>query len=165
MMRSAVMALAACTLVAGCSDNDNPAGPSTAPLVFAASLSPANEVPAVSNAESSGRGAAQITIITISGGTVRFYVQLAGFPGDTRMQAAHIHRAGAGINGPVVVDTGIVAASPVVLNNGSVEFTSSAPIAAALLDEIVANPAGFYFNVHSPLNPGGFARGQLQRVQ
>ena len=33
------------------------------------------------------------------------------------------------------------------------------------IKQIVNNPAGFYFNVHSPLNPAGFARGQLQRVQ
>ena len=26
---------------------------------------------------------------------------------------------------------------------------------------IAANPAGFYFNVHTPLNPGGAVRGQL----
>ena len=33
--------------------------------------------------------------------------------------------------------------------------------AAALL----ANPSAFYFNIHSPMNPGGFARGQLERIQ
>ena len=26
---------------------------------------------------------------------------------------------------------------------------------------IVANPAGFYFNVHTAINPGGAVRGQL----
>jgi hypothetical protein len=30
---------------------------------------------------------------------------------------------------------------------------------------IINNPAGFYFSVHSPLHPGGFARGQLTRIQ
>jgi hypothetical protein len=29
---------------------------------------------------------------------------------------------------------------------------------------IIANPAGFYFNVHTALNPGGAVRGQLSRV-
>jgi len=29
----------------------------------------------------------------------------------------------------------------------------------------VNNPAAFYFNVHSPTNPGGVARGQLVRTQ
>ena len=27
------------------------------------------------------------------------------------------------------------------------------------------NPAGNYFNMHSPLNPGGAVRGQLTRVR
>ena len=31
--------------------------------------------------------------------------------------------------------------------------------------QIIANPASFYFNVHSTLNPGGVARGQLVKVQ
>jgi hypothetical protein len=39
------------------------------------------------------------------------------------------------------------------------------PADPALIQSIVANPSGFYFNVHSPLNPGGFSRGQLQRVE
>jgi hypothetical protein len=32
---------------------------------------------------------------------------------------------------------------------------------AATINSIVANPAGFYFNVHTTLNPGGVVRGQL----
>jgi hypothetical protein len=38
-------------------------------------------------------------------------------------------------------------------------------VPAALAQMIIDNPSGFYFNIHSPLNPGGFARGQLQQVQ
>jgi hypothetical protein len=30
---------------------------------------------------------------------------------------------------------------------------------------IMNNPGGFYFNVHTPLNPGGAVRGQLVRQQ
>jgi hypothetical protein len=29
------------------------------------------------------------------------------------------------------------------------------------MQSIIDNPANFYFNVHSSLNPGGVARGQL----
>jgi hypothetical protein len=36
-------------------------------------------------------------------------------------------------------------------------------MSAANAQAIVANPAGFYFNVHTPVNPGGAARGQLAR--
>ena len=162
MNRLALIALAACALVAGCGDDDNPGGPSGAPMVFSAILSPANEVPAVSNAESSGRGAMQVSI---AGNTATFYIQLTGFPGNTTMVGAHIHPGAAGVNGPVLLGTPVSAAAPVALTNGTLEYEASVPITDAVLQQILANPAGFYFNVHSPLNPGGFARGQLQRVQ
>jgi hypothetical protein len=35
----------------------------------------------------------------------------------------------------------------------------------AVFNAIINNPSGFYFNVHSTLNPGGVARGQLVKVQ
>ena len=160
MNRLLVTALALCVLGAGC--DDNPAGPSDRPLVFSTILSPGNEVPAVSNAESTGRGAAQITF---GDSTAHFYFQLTGFPGGTTITGAHIHPGAAGVNGPVVLSTGIVGSAPVALNNGFIEFTASVPADAALVQSIVNNPSGFYFNVHSPVNPGGFARGQLMRVQ
>lgn len=162
MNRFALIAVAACALVAGCGDDDNPAGPSTRPAVFSAILLPANEVPPVSGVESSGRGAVQVSI---SGTTALFYFQLAGFPGDTVIVGAHIHPGVAGVNGPVILSTGIVASAPVAVPGGTLEFTASVPIDAALAQQIAANPSAFYFNVHSPRNPGGFARGQLQRVQ
>ncbi len=65
----------------------------------------------------------------------------------------------------IVVNSGISAGQN-VLTNGSGSFT-----AANLTDDpgdsrtqILSNPAGFYFNVHSTLNPGGVARGQLVRT-
>ena len=162
MKRWASLLLVACGLTVACGD-DNPSGPSNAPMVFVADLAPANEVPPVANAESSGRGAVQITI---DGGTATFYFQLNGFPADTRVVGAHIHTAGPGVNGPIIVNTGVSAASPVVLSNRITEFTSPRiTVDAATLQAIVNNPLGHYFNVHSPLNPGGFARGQLVRIQ
>jgi hypothetical protein len=159
----ALLAIAACVLVVGCGDDDGPAAPSGAPLIFTALLSPANEVPPVGNAESSGQGAVQITI---TGSTADVYFQLTGFPGDTRVQGAHIHPGAAGVNGPVIVGTPITAGDPLLLSNGTVEYRASGiPVNAATLQALSTNPAGFYFNVHSPLNPGGVARGQLTRIQ
>jgi hypothetical protein len=172
MTRWACVAAIACVLATGCSDDD-PTGPSNQPLVFTAILSPANEVPAITNAESSGRGAMQVQFdVTrdasnvVTGGTATFYFQLSGFPADTRTQGAHIHTAVAGVNGAIVVDTGITPNSALPLTGGILEFRSG-PVAvtAATANAIIANPSAFYFNVHSPLNPGGFARGQLTRIQ
>ena len=162
MNRCGLIVLATCLLAAACGD-DNPTAPSAAPIVFTADLRPANEVPPVGNAEGGGFGAAQITI---EGSTATFYFQLTGFPSDTRVVGAHIHSAGPGVNGPIVVNTGVSAASPLVLSSPITEFRASGiAVDQTLVQAIANNPVGFYFNVHSPLNPGGFARGQLVRIQ
>lgn len=173
MSRWIPIVLAACAVAAACDDNDTPTSPSGGPLVFAAALSPANEVPPVTNAESSGTGAMQVSIQptrdasnVITGGTADFYFQVSGFPGPLTVVGAHIHPGAAGINGPVAVSTGLSGASSLLLQTGTGEFRAEGiPISAATLNAIIQNPSAFYFNVHSPLNPGGFARGQLTRVQ
>jgi hypothetical protein len=54
----------------------------------------------------------------------------------------------------------------VTLPNGSGEFTFHNVFAdPTVVQQIVNNPSGFYFNVHSPSNSGGFSRGQLVRIQ
>lgn len=168
----ALLAIPACAFLAGCSDNETTA-PSTPPVVFSALLSPANEVPAVSGSESTGHGAAQIQFdITrdangaITSATTTFYFQLAGFPGGTTIVGAHIHPAPAGMNGPVIISTGLATLNTVTLTNGAGEFTFRGMAAdPAFVQQIINNPSAFYFNVHSPSNPGGFSRGQLVRVQ
>ena len=172
MTRRTVIALAACVLAAGCDDNATTA-PSNVPTVFTAILSPANEVPPVSNSEAGGRGAAQIDLTVtrdagnvVTGATATFYFQLSGFPNGTTTTGAHIHPGAAGTNGPVIVSTGVSAAAPVVLSGGATEFRSGpVTVDAATAQAIINNPAGYYFNVHSPVNGGGYARGQLTRIQ
>lgn len=66
--------------------------------------------------------------------------------------AAHIHDGGPGENGPVVVPF----EAPVTgLSKGCVD------VEPALAAAIVANPNGFYVNVHSAAYPPGAVRGQL----
>lgn len=171
MKRSGVLLLSLCLLgAAGCDDDST--APSNLPIVMTASLSPANEVPPIANAENTGSGAVQITFnVTrdgtgaITSGTADFHFQLSGFPSSTTIVAAHIHPGGTGVNGGVIVNTGLVAANPVTQTNGVMTFTATnISVPTATLQGIVNNPAGFYFNVHSPTNPGGVARGQLDRA-
>jgi hypothetical protein len=137
-----------------------------------ATLSPANEVPPIANAENTGRGAVQITFNVardatgaITSGTADFHFQLSGFPSGTSIVAAHIHPGAAGVNGGIIVSTGLVATSPVTQSDGVMSFSATGiSVPAATLQSIVNNPAAFYFNVHSPINPGGVARGQLNRT-
>ena len=141
---------------------------------FTATLLPANEVPPITNAEASGRGEATITFdVTrdgagnITGGTGTFVVSLTGFPAGTPFNIAHIHQGPATGTGAIVFSTALVAGEAVANASGAASFTKTgvAPADPAILQQIVNNPAGFYFNVHSTLNPGGVARGQLVKTQ
>jgi hypothetical protein len=164
--------IAACVFLAACDDNPTTA-PSATPVVFSAALQPANEVPPVAGSESSGHGAMQVQFDltrdaagNITGATGTFYVQLTGYPPGTTIVGAHIHPGVAGINGSVIISTGLATANTRALDNGSGEFTFRGVLAdPAVVQQIINNPSAFYFNVHSPSNPGGFSRGQLARVQ
>jgi hypothetical protein len=156
-------------LVAGCGSSTTP---STVNPTFTTTLLPANEVPSVVGAETSGSGTVTITFNTtkdasgnISSATADFVVNLSGYPANTPVNAAHIHSASAGTMGAVVVSTGLVPGD-VVLVNGSGSFTKAGiPVTGSLAQAIMASPGSYYFNVHSKENPGGFSRGQLNRIQ
>ena len=172
MHRRLLFLIAASLVAAGCDDN-GATSPSSLPLIFTAMLSPANEVPPVANEEAPGAGAAQFTLhVTrdsagaITGGTIDMYFQASGFPDGTTVVGAHIHPGVAGLNGPVLIGTRLTAAAPLVLRGGRGEFIETGiAVSAANASALVNNPVGFYFNIHSPRNTGGFARGQLTLIR
>ncbi len=67
--------------------------------------------------------------------------------------AAHIHRGASTVNGPVIIP--FTAPDATGNSDGCVATTT------ALIDEITANPAGFYVNVHTTEHPAGAIRAQL----
>ncbi len=67
--------------------------------------------------------------------------------------AAHLHRGEAGANGPIVVPF----EGP--FSDGATGCTQG--VDAGLIREIMANPAGFYVNIHNADFPAGALRGQL----
>jgi hypothetical protein len=172
-MKRLTLAVLGLLLAAGCSSSSSaPSSTPTAQTVrLAATLSPANENPPITNAESTGSGTAAIDLIlskdangAVTGAVVNFTsVTLAGFPSTAVINIAHIHTGATGANGPVLVNT-TLAAGDVVLTGGAGSFSRNNITTLSTTDAqaIIANPAGFYFNVHSTLNPGGVVRGQLR---
>ena len=149
----------------------------SAPCSFARSKSAprssqsTNEVPAVADAEASCTGKGTFTLNTtkdaggtITAATAQFDLTITGCPANTEITLFHIHKAAAGANGGVVVDSGQKATEPIVLTTGA---TSSAvtktqtTVKPEDAKAIIDGPSGFYFNVHSKLHGGGVIRGQL----
>ena len=166
-IRSA-MTVAAIAIGVAVATNVSRAAVQTENLTFTATLSPASEVPAITNAESKGSG--EVTIVlhltrdaskAISAATADFKGALKGFPAETAITAAHIHRGATGTNGPPVVNP-MFKAGEIVLSGGAGTFSKmGVTVTPAVAQEIIGGPAGFYFNVHSSANSGGVARGQL----
>jgi hypothetical protein len=145
---------------AGCGSK-SPGSPSTT-TIFTVQLSALNEVPPVTNAEATARGTAVITIDSAKN-TVDFNVSMNSFPAGAVVNIAHIHGpAPVGQNATIVISTGLTAGN-VTLTNGAGTFSFlqvTAP--AATIASILANPANYYFNVHTGANGGGAIRGWLQ---
>jgi hypothetical protein len=169
-----VLVAAFALLAAGCgSSSTSPSTSAPTKPTFTATLSPANEVPPITGPEATGSGTATITFDTttnasgqITAATVTFVVNVSGFPANTPLNIAHIHTGAAGVAGGVLVNTGLTAGNNTTNAAGAGTFTvAGVAMTADVASAIIANPAGYYFNVHSTLNPGGVARGQLVKVQ
>lgn len=105
------------------------------------------EVPA---GDPDGSGSATITVDAATK-QVCYDITVTGIADAT---ASHIHKGAAGEAGPVVVGLDTDGFS------GSTKACVTADDAAVVAD-ILANPANYYVNVHTADFPGGAVRGQL----
>jgi len=112
-----------------------------------AELLGSNEVPGPGDPDGSG-----FAVVTLNPGQeeVCFDIQVADVE---PIAAAHIHRGGPNVAGPVVVNFNVAA------NGLSGCFTAD----RELIKEILKNPGDFYVNVHNPEFPPGALRGQLEK--
>jgi len=69
--------------------------------------------------------------------------------------AAHVHKGAAVASGPPVV--------PMKAPDAAGKSAGCATADAAVVKDILANPAGYYVNVHNAEFPGGAIRGQLSK--
>jgi hypothetical protein len=171
MNRFTALILSLSIFAVGCSGDSSPTAPSqgtTTTSTFTVPLSPANEVPVITNADASASGTAIIALTVtkdgagnITSASANFQISVAGFPAGTRVTDAHIHNAAAGSNGGAIVNVGLTAGE-LAITNGSGSITKNGiNVPADRAAAILANRAGHYFNVHTALNPDGAIRGQL----
>lgn len=174
MKRVLALAILATATVFGapaCSDSNSPTSTtpgSTEVTTFTAHLLPANEVPPITGADGSATGDVTIKLIvakddsgTAKSASIDFTGTFSGFVPGTALTAAHIHPGAAGESGSPLVST-TIASGEVSFPNGSGTMNKTGltlPVDQAAA--IVANPSGYYFNVHTAAHPGGAARGQL----
>ena len=68
---------------------------------------------------------------------------------------AHIHKGAAGVSGPVV--------APLATPDAAGKATGCATAGQPVVADILANPGGYYVNVHNAEHPAGAIRGQLSK--
>ena len=171
MKRLAILGCAALIVSACGSNNNSPNGPSGPPttVVFTAALNPANENPPITNADQSGRGTATITLHltrdgagAITGANADFAYSLNSFPANSTLILTHVHEGGPAVNGGAKINSGLSAANPVAMPAGTANLTfTNLGTDVTVAQQMIDNPNGYYFNVHTTLNAGGAARGQL----
>ncbi|HEV8510181.1 MAG TPA: CHRD domain-containing protein [Gemmatimonadales bacterium] len=157
--------------VAACADVITPPAANVAPnqtpafslsegnaIVFNVQLRSENEPNGASTSES--KGPAQVKVF--DDGTIEFTFTINNKSGETYTRA-HIHKAPAGVNGPILWDF-LEAGNPVasISDQPSQLRGVARPRAAAVLADLLAHPDQYYVNVHSTVFPGGAMRGQLE---
>ena len=160
------------SVAAGCG-GDTPTTPSPASSsMFSAKLLPSSEVPPVNGTEAGGSGTASLTFNlsrdaagNITAATMDATVSVAGFPAGTTLTASHIHPGDVGASGGVFVSLGLTPGE-ISFATGSGSFTKQGvTLTVDQANSIMANPGGYYLNIHTAANPNGVARGQLTRAQ
>jgi uncharacterized protein (TIGR03437 family) len=136
---------------------------------FAASLSPANESPPVAGVTASGEAIITLFLRRSDGGAILsgivYFDVDYNFAAAATVTGLHIHGGGAGVNGPILIDTGITSSNTVAVQGEgnifrAVDVSSGAALTA--LGGILADPSGFYVNLHTSVNTGGLMRDQLR---
>jgi hypothetical protein len=141
---------------------------------FKTNMSTANEVPPITGVDTAATGWVTVKVNrdangTLTGGAVTFDVNFSN-TGPITFTGLHIHYPGvAGVNGPVVINTGLSGTAPLESTTGSgnvtrvVNVDANAPALAAL-NALISAPETAYINLHSTQFTGGVVRSQLLPV-
>ena len=131
--------------------------------VYDLRLEPKQEVPRITGLRAGAAGNLTLDVTrdstgAITSGEVVFYVNY-DFPGSVTITGLHVHQAPKGTNGPIVVDSGVAAFTDA---DGDGNVTAVvAGVSPAVLQAILAQPRGYYVNLHTSVNPDGALREQM----
>ena len=146
---SAEVLTAGVTLTAGSEVSPNPAPPPNASGAFLVTV----------NVTRDGTGA-------VTSGTINF-LGIANFPGGANITVTglHIHEGAINANGPVRFDSGLSGTNTLTLTGGvGLINLNAASVDITVLARLLANPSGWYVNLHTSTNPGGAIRAQIVRL-
>ena len=138
--------------------------------VLTATLSPSSENPPITGVGANGSATVLVHTTRNSSGAltqavVDFHI-VFNTEANINIFAMHIHRGARGVNGPVVIDSNFGTA--IDFTRGSYNLFRQNVVTStdglAVVESLLANPAGFYVNMHSSVNRGGVVRGQLTRT-
>ena len=141
-------------------------------LFFRADLSTANEVPPVTGVDASGRALIALHVQrndagAVVSGVVDFDVDTS-FAEAVTVTGLHIHEAPFGVNGAVVISSGLSGSNTVEAQGSGnlfLQVNADSGDALAALIGILANPDNFYVNLHTISHPAGNIRGQLTQIE
>ncbi|WP_321474860.1 CHRD domain-containing protein [uncultured Paludibaculum sp.] len=137
-------------------------------IPFRVNLSSLNELPAISGDASTAVATVLVHVSRDASGQIVSgavdFKSVYKLAVTSNITAMHIHRGAATANGPVVIDSTLSspvadATTGVLSLQGPVPPTNTNGLTA--LRDLVANPSGFYLNMHTARNPSGELRGQL----
>lgn len=135
-------------------------------------LDPANEVPAITGQNATGVCATTLLRTygangQLESGQVTFEVAYR-FDRQVTFTGLHIHAGPAGVNAPVVINTGLTRMDSTASGEGTlrfpVEIDLNAPAQVAALNGMFVDPSQYYCNLHTTDFPGGIIRGQMRRT-
>jgi uncharacterized protein (TIGR03437 family) len=148
-------------------------------VTLMALMSPKNEVPPTPVSTS---GIASVVVLrghdsngSVAAAEAIFNLQYSGFDAGTNLTGFHIHNGAAGVNGPVIINTGISGANPVTVDAsgaGSLNYkVAMTPLDASFANEVAtvnglfSTPQNYYINIHTTAYPGGIMRDQMRSTE
>jgi uncharacterized protein (TIGR03437 family) len=144
-------------------------------IPFLVLMQPGNEVPAITDT-SSGNAIIWVHVVkdaagNITSGSVDFDVSTK-FSSAVTVTGLHIHNGPAGASAGIVIPTDVSATNSVAIDatgktriQKQVQFPTTTPaLPVSIITDLIANPQGYYANIHTTDHGGGAMRGQLMRA-